>query len=80
MESIWSPYGVHMDHLLSIKSYSKTLTYQKKPSDTHTGCPITHGIHCKKSVKTNCQFLKNGLEEKKVKFNVKKPLVGQPFL
>jgi hypothetical protein len=23
-----------------------------------TGCPITHGIHCKKSVKTKCQFKK----------------------
>jgi hypothetical protein len=37
-----------------------------------TGCPITNGIHCKKSVKTKCQFKKNGLEEKNVKRNVNK--------
>jgi hypothetical protein len=24
----------------------------------HTGYPITHWIHCKKSVKTKCQFKK----------------------
>jgi hypothetical protein len=37
----------------------------------HTGCPITHGIYCKKSAKTKCQFKKR-LGGKKVKFNVKK--------
>jgi hypothetical protein len=38
----------------------------------YTGCPFTHGIHYKKSVKTKCtcQFL-YGLEEKKKIFNVK---------
>jgi hypothetical protein len=31
--------------------------------ETFTGCPITHGIHCKKSVKTKCQL--KGLGGKK---------------
>jgi hypothetical protein len=29
-----------------------------------TGCPITHGIHCKKSVKMKCQFKKTAWRKK----------------
>jgi hypothetical protein len=35
-------------------------------SSLYTGCPITHGIHCKKSGKTKCQFKKTDWRKKKV--------------
>jgi hypothetical protein len=46
---------------------------QRKNLSTYTGCPITHGIHCKKSAKTKCQFKKR-LEGKKSKIQCQKTL------
>jgi hypothetical protein len=44
----------------------------------YAGCPITHGIHCKKSVKTKCQFKKR-LEGKKSEIQCQQNFILSTF-
>jgi uncharacterized C2H2 Zn-finger protein len=54
--------------------YTKHVLPQKrKIKEVPTGCPFTHGIHCKKSVKTKCQFKKRLGGIKCPKSNTKLP-------
>jgi hypothetical protein len=43
--------------LRNIQSCSR-VSYAQLRSTIYTGYPITHGTHCKKSVKTKCQLKK----------------------